>query len=150
MRSFIPTAVLCLIMLGYQAARSQQQPASPKVESESKVAAATYEHLATAIIAIEATEDELVKGILIGYQWAAQGRLTNAEVPGPVLRQRPWRPPRTATWPLQRALDTGLLSARGYDRVLRVAWTIADLDGRDSPDAGDIGEALSLRTGRMP
>jgi magnesium chelatase family protein len=83
-------------------------------------------------------------------RWAAQGRLTNAEVPGPVLRQRPWRLPRTVTWPLQRALDTGLLSARGYDRVLRLAWTIADLDGRNDPDAGDIGEALNLRTGRMP
>jgi hypothetical protein len=78
MKTFIPTAVLCLLMLGYQAARSQQQPAAPKVESESKVAASTYEHLANAIIAIEATEDELVKGILIGYQWAAQGRLKAA------------------------------------------------------------------------
>jgi hypothetical protein len=78
MRSFIPTAALCLLMLGYQAARSQQQPAAPKVESEAKVAASTYESLATAIIAIEATEDELVKGILIGYHSAAQGRLRAA------------------------------------------------------------------------
>lgn len=78
MRTFIPTAILCLLMLGYQAARSQQQPAAQKLESEAKVAASTYEHLATAIIAIEATEDELVKGILIGYHAAAQGRLRAA------------------------------------------------------------------------
>lgn len=78
MRSFIPTAALCLVMLGYQAARSQQQPDAPKVESEAVAAAATYEHLATAIIAVKATEDELVKTILIGYQRAAQGRLRAA------------------------------------------------------------------------
>ena len=46
-------------------------------------AAATYEHLATAIIAIEATEDELVKSILLGYQAAAQGHLRAAAEAGP-------------------------------------------------------------------
>jgi len=75
MRTFVPTAVLCLALLGYQAARSQQQAAAPKGDSAAKVAAATYEHLATAIIAIEATEDELVKSILIGYHSAAKGHL---------------------------------------------------------------------------
>ena len=71
------TAVLCLIMLGYQAARSQHQ-ATPEDRLRPKVAAATYEHLATAIIEIEATEDELVKSILIGYHTAAQGHLRAA------------------------------------------------------------------------
>jgi hypothetical protein len=41
-------------------------------------AASTYEHLATAIIAIEATEDELVKSILLGYHAAAQNHLKAA------------------------------------------------------------------------
>jgi magnesium chelatase family protein len=45
------------------------------------------------------------------------------------------------------ALDTGRLSARGYDRVLRVAWTITDLDGRAAPEVGDVTEALELREG---
>ena len=35
-------------------------------------------------------------------------------------------------------LDSGSLSARGFDRVLRLAWTIADLDGRDRPDGDDV------------
>ncbi len=40
------------------------------------------------------------------------------------------------------------LSGRGYDRVLRLARTIADLDGRDRVRADHIWEALSLRSRR--
>jgi magnesium chelatase family protein len=85
-----------------------------------------------------------------GERWAAQGWHANAEVPGASLRQPPWRLPAMVTRPVEDSLNAGLLSARGYDRVLRLAWTIADLDGRDRPDAGDVSEALSLRTGRTP
>ena len=37
------------------------------------------------------------------------------------------------------------LSARGYHRVMRVARTIADLEGRDRVERGDIAEAISFR-----
>jgi magnesium chelatase family protein len=37
------------------------------------------------------------------------------------------------------------LSARGYHRVLRVARTLADLDGADSVKRVHIAEALSWR-----
>jgi magnesium chelatase family protein len=37
------------------------------------------------------------------------------------------------------------LSGRGHDRVLRVARTIADLDGRDAVTARDLDEALAYR-----
>ena len=37
------------------------------------------------------------------------------------------------------------LSGRGHDRVLRVARTIADLDGRARVAARDVEEALSYR-----
>jgi magnesium chelatase family protein len=36
---------------------------------------------------------------------------------------------------------------RGYDRVLRVAWSIADLDGVDRPGRDQLGRALYLRKG---
>jgi magnesium chelatase family protein len=81
-------------------------------------------------------------------RWAAHGWAANAEVPGPVLRGRPWRLPRSSTVELGRWVDRGALSARGFDRVLRLAWTIADLDGRSGPDGGDVAEALSMRMGR--
>jgi magnesium chelatase family protein len=37
------------------------------------------------------------------------------------------------------------LSARGYDRVRKVARTIADLAGADSVSADDVAEALQFR-----
>lgn len=69
---------------------------------------------------------------------------TNAEVPGAVLRGV-LRPPRNSTAALDRALDRQTLTARGYDRVLRVAWSVADLAGHGYPDADDIGQALGFR-----
>ncbi|MDG4802355.1 YifB family Mg chelatase-like AAA ATPase [Micromonospora sp. WMMD980] len=80
-------------------------------------------------------------------RWAAVGHRVNADVPGPHLRRPPWHLPAGVTQQLRRRLDTGSLSARGYDRVLRLSWTIADLDGRDRPDHDDIDEAIQLRTG---
>ncbi len=76
-KALVPTLVLVISMLAYQRAVSQQG-ASSRAESMDKSAAATYEHLASAIIAIEATEDELVKSILLGYHAAAQGHLKAA------------------------------------------------------------------------
>ena len=78
---------------------------------------------------------------------ARWGTGTNASVPSNVLRGPGFRLPAAVTAPLVNDLDRGLLSARGHDRVIRVAWSMADLDGRARPDAGDIGEALELRRG---
>ncbi|GIG21834.1 hypothetical protein Cch01nite_25580 [Cellulomonas chitinilytica] len=70
---------------------------------------------------------------------------TNAEVPGAWLRAR-LGADRSLTTELDRAVDRGTLSLRGVDRVLRVAWTLADLAGRDAPARTDVGQALLLRT----
>jgi magnesium chelatase family protein len=80
-------------------------------------------------------------------RWVAHGWQTNAQVPGPMLRRPPWRLPRSSTVDLRRQLESGALSARGYDRVLRIAWTIADLDGRTGPGRDDVREALGMRMG---
>ena len=83
-----------------------------------------------------------------GARWAADGWQLNADVPGPLLRRLPWRLPLADTAELRQALDQGLISARGYDRVLRLAWTVADLDGRDRPGQSEVREAIQLRNGR--
>ncbi len=49
-----------------------------------------------------------------------------------------------------RAYEGGGLSARGHDRVLRVARTIADLDGRDAGELDDVLQALALRSRDAP
>ena len=80
-------------------------------------------------------------------RWAGQGWRTNAEVPGPVLRTR-FALPRSAVRPLETALRSGELTARGADRALRVAWTLADLAGRDRPDQELVSTALFFRDRR--
>ncbi|BCL27398.1 YifB family Mg chelatase-like AAA ATPase [Streptomyces aurantiacus] len=71
---------------------------------------------------------------------------TNSEVPGRELRSR-WYASPGAMDDAERSLERGALTARGLDRVLRVAWTVADLAGRDRPEAADVTLALQLRTG---
>ncbi|MEU4655567.1 YifB family Mg chelatase-like AAA ATPase [Streptomyces sp. NPDC023723] len=78
---------------------------------------------------------------LAGTPWR-----TNSEVPGRELRRR-WYAVPGALDEAEHSLDRGALTARGLDRVLRVAWTVADLVGHDRPDAGDVALALQLRTG---
>lgn len=69
---------------------------------------------------------------------------SNGEVPGPVLRRR-WPVPRGSMSAIDWALHTGQLTVRGMDRVLRVSWTLADLDGAAVPTKGHVGEAVGLR-----
>jgi magnesium chelatase family protein len=71
---------------------------------------------------------------------------TNSEVPGRELRSR-WYASLGAMDEAERNLERGVLTARGLDRVLRVAWTVADLVGHDRPGATDVALALQLRTG---
>ncbi|MEU9402584.1 YifB family Mg chelatase-like AAA ATPase [Streptomyces sp. SID4985] len=71
---------------------------------------------------------------------------TNSEVPGRELRTR-FHAEHGAMDEAERGLERGVLTARGIDRVLRVAWTIADLAGHDRPGADDVRLALQLRTG---
>jgi magnesium chelatase family protein len=47
---------------------------------------------------------------------------------------------------LATAAERMQLSARGYHRVLKVAQTIADLDGDQSIDRRHVAEALHFRT----
>ena len=94
----------------------------------------------------------VVAARVLAARQAARARLadtpwsTNAEMPGRFLRDL-LRPHPGLLTPIERAMTDGKLSLRGVDRVLRIAWTIADLAGRDAPTVFDVGNALLLRTG---
>lgn len=77
-------------------------------------------------------------------RWRPYGFCTNAEVNGPLLRRK-FRPSSAAMKPVRKALDDGVLSIRGVDRTLRVAWSLADLAGRTSPGLSEVATALSFR-----
>jgi magnesium chelatase family protein len=76
------------------------------------------------------------------------GLALNAHVPGRLLRER-WPIPRAALTLVERALERGAISVRGFDRVLRVAWTMSDLAGRTVPGADEVAEALGMRLQRV-
>jgi magnesium chelatase family protein len=68
----------------------------------------------------------------------------NAEVAGSYLR-RELRLGKSVTRQLDTALDRQIISMRGYDRSLRLAWSIADFHGRTLPTAEDVAMATFLR-----
>lgn len=84
---------------------------------------------------------EIQRERLAGTPWTL-----NAHTPGPALREPARRLPRATTSDLDRALDRGVLTLRGYDRVLRLAWTVRDIAGGGTPTREDIGLALMLRS----
>ncbi|WP_022891846.1 YifB family Mg chelatase-like AAA ATPase [Agromyces subbeticus] len=73
---------------------------------------------------------------------------TNAQMPGPWLRGvGGLHPGGRATADLDRSLELGGITMRGYDRILKVSWTLADLDGAPVPNLEHVGRALFLRKG---
>ena len=70
---------------------------------------------------------------------------TNAELPGRYVRKELPLPQGMAM--IDSAVATGALSARGVDKVLKIAWTVADLMGADRPSGDHLSVALALRQG---
>ncbi|WP_167146241.1 YifB family Mg chelatase-like AAA ATPase [Actinomyces sp. ZJ308] len=70
----------------------------------------------------------------------------NAEVPGSYLRGPDGGLSTALSRRLMNALERGDLSLRGVDRVLRLAWTLADLEDTETLTLSHIGTALALRT----
>lgn len=72
------------------------------------------------------------------------GLSINAEANGKILRG-PLKLSSSLLSELNTAIDRGTLTARGFDRVLRTAWTIADLEGATSPGKDHLDLALYFR-----
>lgn len=73
---------------------------------------------------------------------------SNGDVPPVELRRR-WPLDRHTTRPADDAMDRGLLTARGYGRVLRLAWTLADLGDAGRPRQEHVAHALAFRQGSV-
>ncbi len=68
----------------------------------------------------------------------------NAEIPAKYLREE-FRAERKAMVLLHEELEAERVSARGFHKVLRLAWSIADHREHSLPDRTDIESALTLR-----
>jgi magnesium chelatase family protein len=80
------------------------------------------------------------------HRFRGTGWILNSEVPGPVLRRDyPLDAPSNKL--LEDLYSAGRLTARGFDRVVRLAWTLADLEGKPQPTVDLTHQAFQLRTG---
>lgn len=70
----------------------------------------------------------------------------NGEVPGVELRKQ-WPVSDQGRMLLDQQLRANKLNPRSADRILRLAWSVADLGGHDVPTGDDVETALSLRRG---
>ncbi|HEX3298622.1 MAG TPA: YifB family Mg chelatase-like AAA ATPase [Actinomycetota bacterium] len=77
-------------------------------------------------------------------RYASIGIMCNAHLPGPIVRRQAGLTAAAERY-LGAAVERAALSGRGFDRVLRVARTIADLAGSHRVDAEHVSEALSYR-----
>ena len=97
---------------------------------------------ATAVVAARvATARARARARLEGTPWRR-----NADVPGRVLRERFAVHPDLARR-LDREVAQAALSRRGADRLLRVLWSVADLDGASRPGADQLAVVEALRRG---
>ena len=77
-------------------------------------------------------------------RYGSGGPRTNADLRGRAVAQA-CRPDHAGRDLLRRAVEQIGLSARGYDRVLKVARTVADLGGAPRVEADHVAEALQYR-----
>jgi magnesium chelatase family protein len=105
-------------------------PARPPAEASSAVR--------DRVVAARARQIDRLSGTTARSNAEMDGPLTRAMVAVDVAARRRLR--------VRRAGE--VLSGRGYDRVLRVARTIADLAGRDTISADDVDEASTFRVSR--
>jgi magnesium chelatase family protein len=82
-------------------------------------------------------------------RFQAENFQINSRIPASLLRKK-YRPASESVKLLTKALDRGTLSMRAHDRCLRLAWSVADLSGHQSPTAEDVGQALLFRGSDNP
>jgi magnesium chelatase family protein len=104
--------------------------------------------------ALQRTESSAVVGERVreargrqAHRLRGTGWQTNGEVPGPYLRRQ--LPLPDGLQVVETAVNRGKLSPRGVDKVLRVAWTLADLAARDRPGRDEVAVALAMRRGEQ-
>lgn len=79
-------------------------------------------------------------------RFASDSWSLNSRIPASELRQR-FRARKEGMAFLHSELDHERLSARGYHKVMRLAWTVADRTGVTTPGLSEVEKAYQLRQG---
>ena len=124
-------------------------PMLDRIDIQIELPSLTYDELSGNQQAAERSED--VRARVIEAREFARKRMegdhyvSNAELDSPGIRKY-CKADEDAMELLHTAYDSMGLSARGYDRIMRVARTIADLDKSDIIRAEHIAEAIQFRS----
>jgi magnesium chelatase family protein len=120
----------------------QRLPAAQLGQSYTRPAAAqAAENSATVAQRVESARQRMLR--------RNPGGVNNQQLSAQQLRQGAGMSPEALRlW--EKAVDQRRLSARSAHRLLRVARTIADLEGQGAVGAGAIAEALSYRSFDLP
>ena len=70
----------------------------------------------------------------------------NADVPATELTRR-WQPGPRALAGVSRAIDLGQIRVPAASQVIRLAWTLTDLAGKQAPGPGECDQALACHLG---
>ena len=78
-------------------------------------------------------------------RFAGLGFSLNSQIPSNLLRSRFKAQPRAMST-LHQLMDKDEITARGFHKLLRLAWSISDLRQGEIPDLDDVDLALQLWT----
>ncbi len=112
---------------------------TPRVETEKLTSLPTGEPSAKIIGRTNEARDRQLK------RYADEPIYSNSELNSRLMKQYCGMPPEAEDL-LKQAIKTYGYTARAYDRIRKLALTIADLAGRDGIKTEDIAEAVTLRT----
>ena len=120
-------------------------PLLDRIDLHVEVAAIKYEHLADQSNTAETSG--AIRARVVAAREVQQRRAgkTNARLTPRQIKTY-CRLDETCAEMLKMATDELNLSARAYDRILKVARTIADLDASDGIQALHLGEAIQYRS----
>ncbi|MCD9198485.1 YifB family Mg chelatase-like AAA ATPase [Aeromicrobium wangtongii] len=125
-------------------------PIRDRIDIHRTLSAMSRPDLTAAITGARSTAE--LAGLVLQARGRQERRLSgspwrlNSEVPGVELRKH-WPVRDEGRVLVDQQLRSNKLNARSADRILRLAWTIADLNGHDVPGADDVDAALCLRRG---
>ena len=119
--------------------RLRLQPTNPAQVALARLGATQIGRSSVEIRARVIEARDRAKRRLAGTPWSI-----NSQVPGSFLRKTLLTDSQATTM-LDKAVQRGDLSMRGYDRCLRMAWSNADLSGRDKVTTDDVAKAVVLR-----
>ncbi|MBO7310317.1 MAG: YifB family Mg chelatase-like AAA ATPase [Clostridia bacterium] len=125
-------------------------PMLDRIDIQIELPSLTYEELSAEGVACE-TSEEIRKRVVAARNIAAQrmkdsvGIYCNAQMSSAEIR-RYCPTDDSAKALIKSAYERLGMSARGYDRMIRVARTVADMDGKEVIGASHIAEAIQYRS----